>query len=60
MKELIKNRVSFHAFILQGDRTFYVSHFYFLTFGRSEQVLGQPISKENMVLRYLVWFDRGA
>jgi hypothetical protein len=26
-------------------------YFYFLTFGRSEQVLGQPISKENIKLR---------
>ncbi len=25
-------------------------YFYFLTFGRSEQILGQPISKENIKL----------
>jgi hypothetical protein len=25
-------------------------YFYFLTFGRSEQVLGQPMSKENIKL----------
>ncbi|GAL95308.1 hypothetical protein N44_04163 [Microcystis aeruginosa NIES-44] len=30
-------------------------YLYFLTFGRSEQVLGQPISKENIKL----WDDSG-
>ena len=30
-------------------------YFYFLTFGRSEQVLGQSISKENIKL----WDDSG-